>query len=895
MAVALAFRLLPLLFIKDPGFLYIYDTDSYFTLRQIEVMVNNFPQYNWFDPMTAFPDGKLVDWGPLYPLVAAALCLVTGATTHSGIIFVSGWVSPLFAAAMVPVTYYLGKTIRDWRAGLAAAGLISVVSLQYFSISSYGWADHHVAEVLFSSLFFLSYIYTISYVKNHPVDWRSRNALVFPVFLSVLTGIIYFLGLLFSTTVILVLIVIAFYTLVQDILDYFSGRSADCLLILNFGFLSVSTIFLFLFGFKQPGVSLIQYSIGIVYVNLLLIAETVLLYAFSRIFQGKKWLYLGSFAVLAGLGFFLIQSVPILQTTVSQAQGLLFGFSAYSVGVVETLPWTLPAAWEQFNVALILAAGGFVVLGYSVVKMRSSQSVFLLVWSVVMLLLVIQFQRFVHYFMVNVVLLSALCIAEPIRWREDTIIGHFSSISSRFFPVSESPAADQDQSGQAAPKNAQEHRQYKKVHAHESGKSRVPAKNKKTEPKRPVKNPIHYAGIFKDLIVIIVVILTVVLLFISLSQDITYGTSTPGHQLSPDWVESLEWLGAHTPETGVDYYQQYEARVFSYPQQAYGIMATWDAGHWITFIAHRIPITNPFQNSLNGPLGTAAFFVTGNESTADMILQKYGGKYVVTDSTMAVDRFTNLVPWESGSTDISSYIKWFMVPDQNNPSQLQKMHLYDDAYFQTMVARLHNFDGSMTRPTTAEYVQYVIRYVPAPGETSGDVDGYARVIASEQERDISRITNDTVLVREGKDITTGRFTDLFSDLPNRTLQEIPALKHYRLIHESPDNALVQIFPESGITTLPDIKYVKIFEYVRGAHISGEGIIEVPVVTNTGRTFVYRQASENGEFIVPYSNEGNSSGVHPTGPYHITGTSRYITVNENDVKEGSRVEYQPVVT
>ena len=46
--------------------------------------------------------------------------------------------------------------------------------------------------------------------------------------------------------------------------------------------------------------------------------------------------------------------------------------------------------------------------------------------------------------------------------------------------------------------------------------------------------------------------------------------------------------------------------------------------------------------------------------------------------------------------------------------------------------------------------------------------------------------------------------------------------------------------------------MKIFERVEGAVIPGEGVIEVTVVTNTGREFVYRQASENGTFIVPYS-------------------------------------------
>jgi len=869
MAIALALRMLPALFIKDSGFLYIYDTDLWYNLRQIEVMVRDYPLYNWFDPMTAFPDGKVIGWGPLYPFIAATLCLITGATTQSTIISTAGWISPLIAVTMVPLMYYLGKILWDWKAGIAAAGLVSVVSSQYFSISSYGWVDHHIAEVLFSTLFFLSYIYTISYLKSHPVDWKSHKTLVFTVFLSVLTGVIYFLGLLSSTTVILALIVITIYTLVQTILDFFSGQPSDYLLILNVGLLLISTIFLFLFGFKQPGVSLTQYSIGIVYLNLALIAETVLLYTFSRIFAGKKWRYLGSFAVLAVIGFFLIRSFPKLQEVIDQALGLLFGFSVFSIGVLETLPWTISGAWEEFNVALILMAGGFLILGYSIVKTRDHQSVFLLLWSAVMLLLTIQFQRFTYFFTVNVVLLAAICIAEPIRWREDQIIRYLTPICSRFFPGTVSPVPPVDAGNNQSKKPALK-------------------KDKKNAPKHPAKNPVNYTDTLKDLTVIIIIILTIGVVGISLSQDIQYCMSTPKHELSPDWIESLKWLQTNTPQTGVDYFQHYEAHGFSYPPSAYGIMAFWESGHWITFFSHRIPITNPFQDNLFGTSGAAAFFLTGNESTANDILQKYGGKYVITDSNMAVDTFTNLVPWQSGSNDISHYIKWFVVPDVNYPSKLQKVHLFDDGYFQTMVARLHNFDGSMTVPKTVEYVQYTIRLVPAPGETAGDVNGYARVITSEQERDIAKMQNGTPIVREDTSITIGRYANIFSNLPNRTVQEIPALKHYRLIHESPDNASVNIFPESGIITLPDIKYVKIFEYVKGAHIPGEGIIEVPVVTNTGRTFVYRQESENGEFVVPYSTSGSTYDVRVTGPYHIAGTSRNITVTEEDVKQGNRV-------
>ena len=868
MGVALSIRMIPALFVKDSGFLYIYDTDSWYTMRQIEVMVRNFPQYNWFDPMTAYPSGKVIDWGPLFPFIAAVISLITGATTRSGIIYTSGWIVPLTAMIMVPVMYQLGKTVWNYKAGIIAAGLVAIVSMQYFSISSYGWADHHIFEVLFSTLFFLAYISTLIYVKNHLIDIHQWKTLIFPIFLAMGTGTIFFLGLLSSTTVVISLIIIAVYTLIQYILDYISNHNSNYILLVNVGVLLVSIILLFFFGFKHEGLSLTNYSIGIVYVHFALILETIVLFILSTIFQGKKIVYFISLVILAAGLIILIRNIPLLQMIMDQVAGLLFGFSVFSVAVVETLPWTLSGAWENFMIALLLMAGGLLVLVYSIAKNRTNQTVFLLVWSVVMLLLTIRFQRFQYYFTVNVVILSAICIAEPMEWKENKIVRYGAAIASRLFrfPVS-SIGSNSDKPGNNPP---------------------LTKKDKKKETKRPVKNPVIYSGTLKDLIVLTVVILTVVLVAFSLYQDIQYGFSTPQHEISPDWTESLAWLETNTPQTGIDYFTSYDAHGFSYPPESYGIMAVWDAGHWITFFAHRIPIANPFQDNLGGNSGSAAYFLSQNESKADEILLSLGGKYVITNSDMAVDTFTNLVPWPGGSVDISPYIKWFMVRDSNNPSNLQRIHLYDEAYFKTMVARLHNFDGSMQIPKTGTYVQYVIRQVPASGETAGDVNGYARVITSEQVRDISLGTNETPIVREGIDLTPGRYANVFTDLPNHTLLKISALKHYRLIYESPNNASVKIFPESDFTTLSDIKYVKIFEYVKGAHIPGNGIIEIPIETSTGRTFVYQQESENGEFIVPYSTLDNPYEVHSTGQYHIIGTSRYISVTEKDVTEGNHI-------
>ena len=62
---SLAIRGIPALSTPPNGFIPIYDSDTWYGLRQVEVMVHAFPQYNWFDPMTAYPTGKVVDWGPL--------------------------------------------------------------------------------------------------------------------------------------------------------------------------------------------------------------------------------------------------------------------------------------------------------------------------------------------------------------------------------------------------------------------------------------------------------------------------------------------------------------------------------------------------------------------------------------------------------------------------------------------------------------------------------------------------------------------------------------------------------------------------------------------------------------------------------------------------------------
>jgi len=105
------------------------------------------------------------------------------------------------------------------------------------------------------------------------------------------------------------------------------------------------------------------------------------------------------------------------------------------------------------------------------------------------------------------------------------------------------------------------------------------------------------------------------------------------------------------------------------------------------------------------------------------------------------------------------------------------------------------------------------------------------------------------------------------------------LKHFRLVYES-----IRRFNEART----DVRYVKIFEYVPGAVIHGDGILELSVITNTGRTFTYRQQSENGVFIVPYATTTVSDGVTAIGPYTNMVTGETYAVTDEQVRSGDIV-------
>ena len=60
--------------------------DPLYNLRQVEQLLANHFTYTWFDPMTQYPVGSMVYWGPLFIYISGFACFIAGATTRPEII-----------------------------------------------------------------------------------------------------------------------------------------------------------------------------------------------------------------------------------------------------------------------------------------------------------------------------------------------------------------------------------------------------------------------------------------------------------------------------------------------------------------------------------------------------------------------------------------------------------------------------------------------------------------------------------------------------------------------------------------------------------------------------------------------------------------------------------------
>ncbi|MDD3574489.1 MAG: oligosaccharyl transferase, archaeosortase A system-associated [Methanospirillum sp.] len=807
--------------------------DPTYQLRRIEQVIANYPNVAWFEPMTYFPNGQPMHWGPLFPFLGATLCLITGAVTRTEIISTTLFIPCAMAALMVPIIYLTVSRIADWKAGLAAAFFIAIVPGQFFFRSFYGYLDHHAGEVFFGSLFCLCYIFSLVYCRKHPVDLKDKETWKVPILLGILCGITYVIGLALMPTMLLFALIVAIFTPAWFIIQRYIGHLGASALIINSMTFLVAIIGFFIIGVHSEG-GLNYYTIGHPIVYSLLIFGNILLFGFSYKLRDKPyWYYVGAIVGVTVLGIITLAIIfPDLFAYLMANANAFFGSDdIHWKTIQEARPWSFDDAWRTFQYSLLLFGAGAAVLLYRIRKELCPSHVFTLIWAVVILYATCQHIRYEYYLAVPVAILAGIAV------------GFVFNIVNLPFGMKSGVSAVDDKS--------------------RSGKSKSGKSPETVRTGISSKSGVVKAGSLIFLAIIIV--LALLFSYQALGRDLAMGA----YNLNPDWRETTEWLNKNTPDPGVDYYTIYDEKNFTYPDNAYGVMSWWDYGHIITYLGKRMPNANPFQYGVSGPNGSARFFMTHNESEADQILDNLKTKYVITDYEMDTGKFWAMSTWDDPDVGVYPYQQTFIFPNPDDPRSGTPHPILTNEYYQTMISRLHNFDGAYTEPENVHFLRYM---KPSASGISAPV-----VVDGAQ----TNYSTGKTLVNSFNAQENPQYGVILANLGYaEPVEPVQALNHYRLIFESGTKI--------PVGDAKNLNYVKIFEHVKGAHISGDGILELLVKTNTGREFIYRTQSVNGTFTVPYPTETSVGAITIPGKYRNAQTGIEYLVTEDQITEGQTI-------
>ena len=726
------------------------ETDAYYHMRHIENLLHHFPHMNSFDPYMLYPGGGGGPSRPFFDWLVAAIILILsfGSPTQHLIDVVGAYMPAILGTLTLIPVYFIGKELFNRWVGIIAAALLAILPSEFLHRSLLGFTDHHVAEVLFSTTFVLFLIMALKRAREREISFahllsKNWSTLGKPMIYSLLAGI--FLGIyLLSWVGGLMFVFIAFaYFVIQFIVDHLRGKPTDylCLVAVPPFFIA----FIILVSALGPG------SLGIIFCAAMTIAVLTpialsLLSTFMSSKAIKPAFYPLALVGLAGItiGLLYLAAPSLLPSMLSQFS--IFAPSRAARTILEVQALNPGVAWRNFTTSFLFSLVSLGLLTYAAIKEKKAEINLLLVWSVVMLVALFAQRRFGYYFAVNVSLLT----------------GYFC------WKALETAGVNQLLAGRKE-------------------KIKVVKKVKKGEKAEQIRVKVSR---YPRSLLAKVSITGIVVLFVVFFPNIGYAkglANSPGLMTS-GWYSACVWLKDNTPEPFGDpdfYYALYPPpEQFEYPDTVYGVMSWWDYGYFIMRIGHRVPISNPGQAQA---AEAGRFFITQNESAANELADQFKVKYVMIDHAMPTTKFYAMPEWAGGN--VSEFYEVYY--QRAEAGRLQPVLFYYPAYYQTMVARLYNFDAKAVVPTQSLVLSYEektidwlgIRYKEIVGTKSFPDFASAQAYIASQESGNYRIVGTNPLV---------------SPVP---LEE---LKTYRLVYQSDAKAKI------GDSYVPS---VKIFEYL----------------------------------------------------------------------------------
>jgi dolichyl-phosphooligosaccharide-protein glycotransferase len=674
MAGALAIRIVwPHDTVFVDGNVWFREMDAWYRMRLVDNFIHNFPFVSAFDPYSFFPHGIRTTFHPLTSwLIALPAFVLGGGNPSPALVDACGaYFPPVMGALTVVPVYFIGRHLYGRIAGATAAILIAILPGEFLSRSLLGFTDHHVTEAFFSTMTLLFLMLALretgktSICLRRPVDALDpayRRALMF----AVLAGVSLGLYLLAWRGGVFVLAILVMYVVIRCFVDYRRGLSGDDLI---FVFPIAGAIALLM---ASPTIG--AHYMKMLYVTAMasVIVVPIALRLLSRLGHRLHWspfVFAASVVGALGLAFLaLVLASPILADYLYNAIDFMVPSGAH-LTIMEMHPLFLPSgvpslrvAWTNYTTALAGSLIAFVFLVRSARRPRGNDVTLFLVWSFAMLFAVLLQRRFGYYYAVSTAVLCGFLVAWllTLPW----VKGQLEVISRRVIV----PAKTKSKSAVRA------------VRAHEAERR---------------------AAVLKvaALVVIIVAVLGVP------SIDMARNFATEPGLMTAGWYETLLWLRDNTPEPlePDSYYGLYDVpgggEDYPYPSSAYGVMAWWDYGHWITRLGHRIPIANPFQQ---GARSAGRFFMSQSETDGSVIMDEFGCRYVVVDNKMSVRTFHGVAGW--AGQERTDFIEVYY--QRNESGAWEPISLYYPEYYQTMLVRLYNFGGKAYEPTEYSVINY---------------------------------------------------------------------------------------------------------------------------------------------------------------------------------------------
>jgi len=589
--------------------------DPWYHMRLVENLVQHFPHRIAFEPYTLYPSGQAVPFAPFFDLLLGFFIWVIGLGNPSPhTIETVGAYFPAILGALVTIpVYFIGRELFNRNVGLLAAGLIAILPGEFLFRSLLGFTDHHIAEVLFSTIMVLFLILAIKSAKEKEAsfshiwsrDWKNLRK---PLIYALLAGFVLGIYLLSWIGGVLFVFIIFVYMLIQYIIDHLRGKSTDYLCIVGMPIFLIALVMVIPFLNVLRFGDLALWSLLIAVLAVPVLSGISWLMAYGKIERAydpvvssisrlsgvsRQTAYRVCYPLtlvvlgLVGLGFFHLIEPSLLSSMLGRFS--LFVPSVTKQTIAEAQPLFsmsgVSVLWYYFTTDIFLALIALGLLIYYEVKEGSSDKAFLVIWCVIMLAATLGQRRFAYYFAVNVALLSGYLSWRILEWSWSYV--------------------------------------------REALPQREKRKRKAAKRKKPERRIRGYLSARYAWVAVVAVIVFFLAFFpnIWVAKDMVPSTWGPNE----DWHSALVWMGDNTPDPfeDPDFYYEYEGykrppagERYDYPESAYGVMSWWDYGHWITRIAHRIPNANPFQKGIGGSLAGTADAGTKNTLANTSLIQK---------------------------------------------------------------------------------------------------------------------------------------------------------------------------------------------------------------------------------------------------------------------------------